>query len=63
MSTIGDVALAIWLIVAEVTTIAVITLPLFNEALAVGVTMLATPSVFGRGRRHFFPDFVCAKKF
>ena len=31
MSTNGEVALAVWLIVADVTTIAVLTLPLLNQ--------------------------------
>ena len=47
MSTIGEVTLAVWLIVGDVTAVTVFTLPLLNQALAVVVTigvMQATPS-------------------
>ena len=43
MTTIGEVALTVWLIVAEVTAIAVFTLPILKQALPAVVTIGVTP--------------------
>ena len=63
MTTIGEVALTVWLIVAEFTALAVFTLPILKQALpavvTIGVTQATRSILASIGRRFLHRVLAC----